>query len=86
MLQWYRRIAQLSYSQGGGSAPLTKKKNKAAVGKVIDKNCLSENVVIHGVEELENEKLQGKVKNSVQEAGHCPPTMSHLLVSSHNVA
>ena len=53
-------------------APLTTKKIEAAVRKVVDKDDRSKNVIIYGIVESQNENLQGKVEEVLENTGEKP--------------
>ncbi len=54
------------------SAALSTKKIASAVRKVADKEDRSKHVIIYGVEESENEKLQDKVSGVLEKIGEKP--------------
>jgi hypothetical protein len=54
------------------SAALAPKKIEAAVRKVADKDDRSKNVIIYGLEETDNEKLNEKIETGLEDIGERP--------------
>ncbi len=68
------------------SAALSTKKIEAAVRKVVDKEDRSRNVVIYGLEESGNEKLQEKVESVLGRIGEKPVVKDCIRVGVNKPA